>query len=419
MSTRPQLDLDQLRKQAKELVRARRAGGEPLKLSAAQLELAREHGFASWPKLKAYLERLGAEQPFETDPDYYEGRADGIATTSGVTRAEARLDLARRHGFPSWASLRRHVTALQEGTEPPGPFMLAFQALQAGDKARLVELLDAHPELIEARGTNGNDLLGLAGFELVPLLLERGADPNRGNDYGWTKLHQAGYSNRPALAELMLAAGGRARPLGPRGRRHAARRSALLGPQEGGAAARARTGEPAGRRRARASRTDPRARGNAGRGSPSRLLPPPRRLSGLAALRRSAGGARRGARLGSQERTHRGARAPTRLGARVDADPYQGTALVWAAAKGRIDAIRKLVELGPIPTGVGSFGGPDHGRGITALHLAAQSGKADAVEVLLELGADPSIRDELHGGDPAGWAEFGGHAELAERLRAG
>ena len=189
MSTNPHLDLDQLRKQAKERVRARRAAGTPLKLSTAQLELARAHGFASWPKLRAYLTRLGAEQPFETDPDYYEGRADGIATTSGVTRAEARLDLARRHGFASWASLRRHVVALREGAEPPGPFMLAFRSLQAGDRDRLVELLDAHPELIEARGTNGNDLLGLAGFELVPLLLERGADPNRGNDYGWTKLH--------------------------------------------------------------------------------------------------------------------------------------------------------------------------------------------------------------------------------------
>jgi hypothetical protein len=38
-------------------------------------------------------------------------------------------------------------------------------------------------------------------------LLARGADPNRGNDYGWTKLHQAGYLNRRELAEVMLAAG--------------------------------------------------------------------------------------------------------------------------------------------------------------------------------------------------------------------
>ena len=48
-----------------------------------------------------------------------------------------------------------------------------------------------------------------SNLELVRLLLERGADPNRGNDYGWTKLHQAGYSNRPKLAQVMLDAGGR------------------------------------------------------------------------------------------------------------------------------------------------------------------------------------------------------------------
>jgi len=53
---------------------------------------------------------------------------------------------------------------------------------------------------------------------------------------------------------------------------------------------------------------------------------------------------------------------------------------------------------------------------VTALHLAAQSGQAAAVETLLELGADPTIRDAVHGGTPAGWAQFGCHPALAERL---
>jgi hypothetical protein len=39
------------------------------------------------------------EQPFRSDVDYYEERADGIATTSGVSVDEARGELARRHGF--------------------------------------------------------------------------------------------------------------------------------------------------------------------------------------------------------------------------------------------------------------------------------------------------------------------------------
>src|SRR5919198_593357 len=100
-------------------MRERRAAGEEVKLADVQFELARELGFASWPKLKAYVERLALEQPFHTDLDYYEGRAHGIATTGGVSVAEARRDLAARHGFPSWPALRSHVEAMQSGEEPP------------------------------------------------------------------------------------------------------------------------------------------------------------------------------------------------------------------------------------------------------------------------------------------------------------
>jgi len=57
-------DLDQLRRQAKELLRAAANGelrararlhavSERVTLSAAQLAIAREHGFASWPALRA------------------------------------------------------------------------------------------------------------------------------------------------------------------------------------------------------------------------------------------------------------------------------------------------------------------------------------------------------------------------------
>jgi hypothetical protein len=50
------LNLEQLRKQAKERLRVRRAAGEQIKLSDVQFELALEHGFASWPKLCAHLD---------------------------------------------------------------------------------------------------------------------------------------------------------------------------------------------------------------------------------------------------------------------------------------------------------------------------------------------------------------------------
>ena len=69
------------------------------------------------------------------------------------------------------------------------------------------------------------------------------------------------------------------------------------------------------------------------------------------------------------------------------------------------------------PNARGSFGGPDHGEGVTALHLAAQAGRPETVDLLLAAGADRTTRDELHDGTPSDWASFGGHAELAEVLR--
>ena len=209
------VNLEQLRKQAKELARAARAGepaalarlGDlPPRLASAQLVLAREQGYGSWPALVHEV----AEQPFHTDLEYYEGRAYGIATVNGASLADARRDLAQRHGLASWAELTRRVQALASGEEPPTPFMLAYRAVEDGDLERLRAQLDEHPELVRQRGTNGNDLFGMAGdLDVVRLLLERGADVNRGNDYGWTKLHSAGYGNSRELAELLLAAGAR------------------------------------------------------------------------------------------------------------------------------------------------------------------------------------------------------------------
>jgi ankyrin repeat protein len=422
------MNLEQLRKQAKDLVRATRAGDPealerlgdlPARLSSAQFVLAREQGFSSWPKLKSYVERIELEQPFHTDLEYYEGRADGIATTGGLTRAEARRELARRHGFTSWTQLRGHVRAFARGEEPPTPFMLAYRAVEAGDRDELVRVLDADPDLVRQRGTNGNDLLGMADdLDLVRLLLERGADPNRGNDYGWTKLHQAGYGNRRDLAALMLEAGARL-DLSARGDGGTPLVAALfwghrevvdlLGLEPRNLRVAAGLGdlglvhELAGTPAAGAHREFYRPHGGFPAWTPS---DDPQEVLDEALV--WAAKADRSEALP----------ALVELGARVDADPYRGTPLTWAAANGRVRSVRVLVELGADPNQRGTFGGPTHGEGVTALHLAAQSGHREAVHALLELGADPRIRDALHGGDAAGWARYGSDEELAEELRA-
>src|SRR5262249_30145070 len=104
-------------------------------------------------------------------------------------------------------------------------------------------------------------------------------------------------------------------------------------------------------------------------------------------------------------------------GARVDADPYRGTPLIWAAANGRKHALEWLLDHGANVNQPATFGGLSHGDGVTALHLAAQDGLRETAEYLLARGADPTIQDNLYGGVAAGWAEHSGHKELATYLR--
>jgi GNAT superfamily N-acetyltransferase len=71
---RPRPNIDQLRRQARELLRAAQSGDVPSldrleslslpsTLAGAQLAVAREHGFSSWVKFKEEVERRAAEAP--------------------------------------------------------------------------------------------------------------------------------------------------------------------------------------------------------------------------------------------------------------------------------------------------------------------------------------------------------------------
>ncbi|HEY9288287.1 MAG TPA: hypothetical protein VIT43_09725, partial [Candidatus Dormibacteraeota bacterium] len=63
-------DLDQLRRQAKELHRATSRRAEPraksMTLAAAQLALARQYGFSSWARLKQEVDRRRGRSPLST-----------------------------------------------------------------------------------------------------------------------------------------------------------------------------------------------------------------------------------------------------------------------------------------------------------------------------------------------------------------
>jgi ankyrin repeat protein len=78
-----------------------------------------------------------------------------------------------------------------------------------------------------------------------------------------------------------------------------------------------------------------------------------------------------------------------------------------AVERGRPDAVRLMADIG--------FD-VNARRRSTALHEAAWRGDVAIARVLIELGADPTISDTEHHSTPRGWAEYGGHAEVAAYL---
>ena len=64
----PRPNLDHLKKQAKDRLVALQAASPGAQLADAQHALARDYGFASWPKLKAHVEALAASAPAPPAP---------------------------------------------------------------------------------------------------------------------------------------------------------------------------------------------------------------------------------------------------------------------------------------------------------------------------------------------------------------
>lgn len=372
------------------------------------------------------------QHAFEESPDYHADRAagllasalDGTASavaefarwTAPLTTDGARTVVARNHGFDSWASFLGHL-----GSVAGEPFARAFRLIRARDVAGLSALLDEVPGLVTMVGTNGNDLMGLAAAtcdeRLVEVLLARGADVARGNAHGWTPLHQAGYANLPLMATKLLAAGAPVH-VSARGDGGTPLVQALF------------WGHVEVARLLAAHGVTPRNLRTAAGLSDVELLAEVWDTPAMGAHRefyRPHGGfpawdPASGSVL--DEALSWAARSDAveaiawlhGRGAALDADVYRGTALTWAAAKGRVRAVRTLLSLGAGVNVRGTFGGTEHGVGTTALHHAAEGGHLDVIEVLLAAGADPAIEDDRHGGTPASWAAHNNRTAAAELL---
>jgi len=169
----PRPSLDQQKKLAKELLAAHRAGAD------------------------AARERIRDKLPDKRD----------------ITLADAQFTLAREYGFADWAALKAHVLSAADARDAD-PHQALKRAFDARDVDGLRTLLQRHPAaraLLDAPAF-AFDAPAIVHFaaagdlELVDLLLELGADPDRRSDW-WAGGFHALHTARGAVADRLLEAG--------------------------------------------------------------------------------------------------------------------------------------------------------------------------------------------------------------------
>jgi hypothetical protein len=117
--------LEQYKKQAKDLLKNSKSGqGEALQLTLQRIK--KDH--PRFGRLEE-LELKGAK----------------------LALADAQLVIAREHGFESWPKFAKHIEGLTRKNSPVSMFESAVDAVVTGDIAKLDQLLGENPELIRER----------------------------------------------------------------------------------------------------------------------------------------------------------------------------------------------------------------------------------------------------------------------------
>lgn len=180
--------LEYLKKLAKERLRELRRTNPDARLSAAQLAVARDHGFPSWRALKAEVDKRHA-QPLEA---YFAACATGdIAALGDMLAQSPALARERQPGGATGLHLAvRHPDAvrllLAHGADPnardTGDNALPLHFAAGGGYVESVRaLLDAGSEVQGAGDAHRMDAIGwatvfgVAHRDVVDLLVERGA----------------------------------------------------------------------------------------------------------------------------------------------------------------------------------------------------------------------------------------------------
>jgi hypothetical protein len=463
-------NLDHLRREARDLLRAAQAGDSAAagrvralsaqpNLASAQLAVAREYGFASWARLKAAVEARNtdlarqAEMFCEASIRDWTGRAArmlaanpelaGYNFATAVVLGDAdrvRAEIAQDPGLATRVDARTGWTALHAACASQWNRLDPARVGGLAAVARL--LLDAGADPVgrvpgrPGRGCPWTPLrcavAGATNAPIVALLLERGAVPDDhdlylagfgGDDHDSLRLMLAHATDVAGVAKMALAA--------PISQDDTEGVRLLL---EAGADPR-RYADDDGRPASAAYEAvrsecsaellellltrgaEPGRRGR-DRRSPYTLA----RVQGradLADLLRRYGAAddssdadrflaalQHADRAAVQEQLARDPGLPGQL-----SEAQQAAALIRAAETGHTAALALMLELG-FP--VDAHGG-DHGS--TALHAAAYAGSADAVRFLLGRGANLEARDATWDSSPLDWATVGSGEQPATERR--
>ncbi len=466
-------DLDQLRRQAKELRNAAQRGdpvaakriarqlspraGNSVALAVAQLVIAREHGFASWPKLKAAIDAAGEgsrRQVAEFLAASTEGRAElaaGLldanpsigraniftAAVSGdadraaelVANAPAsalaiddergwppllyvcytqwhRIDPGRAAGTVAVARLLLDAGASPDtnnGSRPDRNYRSALHGAVSANNPGITRLL------LE-RGANPDDRISLGvavgwrDHECLRLLLDHGATV-----FGTWVLDSAAMADDEEAVRLLLDAASRTGP---------AERVADLATQV--LADAAKWGSAAVAETLLAFGADPDAATSEGRPLKNAvragqvevvsMLTDHGATSEVSLVNRFLGACARAARS-EAERLLTG--DPGLTGQFSDADR---AAIVEAAGHQGTDSVALMLDLG-----FSAAARDDLGE--TALHTAAYEGQAQTVRLLIDRGADIDARDGRFDSTPLAFATVGSgerpnsHGDWAETVR--
>ena len=450
--------LDHLRRQARDLLRAAQAGdttavgriravSDALTLASAQLAVAREYGFASWPRLKDEVTARTASLARQAEAFCEASIRDGTGRAARMLAATPEL---ARYSFATAVILGDAGRVRTElGRDPglatrtdPRTGWTPLHAVSASrwhrlDPARAEGLLAVARMLLDAgadpNGRTGDQnghggwtplrcaVAGAANPLITALLLERGAVP------GDHDLYLAGFAddNHECLRQLLFHAADVARLA----------RMALAAPisindaegvhllLEAGAdpdryADDADPPAPAVYAAVRAGCSaeltglllgygaNPDAPGPDGR-SPYALAAIQGRTT-VAMLLRQHGAA---VTITGADRLLAACQHADRAAAerQLAADPglpgrlpaaQQAAAMIGAAGTGNTAAIALMLDLGFPVDARGDDGG-------TALHAAAYSGSASAVRLLLDRGAGVEARDATWDSTPIEWAAIG------------